>query len=212
MSFHHSIVAACLALVAASASAQSVPASISGRLVPGTYCGNQGIIIEHTSVGVAFVTTVDLSGLGQQVTVTGMLNQPGPCEFMLASGATNSAFQVFTCNAPALGCEVSVDMCPSPADGSYVLFGSFATATIPVSQETGTFLLDPNFMFLFAAGQKTAVCEAVRFFIPNIPAAVGVDVFFQGAHIPVSGFPLLSNVTKMTIQPPIPGCQYFECF
>lgn len=212
MSFHHSIAVGLLAFAASSASAQSVPATISGRLVPGTYCGNQGIIVEHTSVGVAFVTTVDLSGLGQQVTITGTLNQPGPCEFMLASSATNSAFQLYTCNAAGLGCEVSLDMCPSPIDGSYVMFGSFATATIPVSQETGTFLLDPNFMFLFSAGQKSAVCEATRFFIPNIPAAVGIDVFFQAAHIPVSGFPLLSNVTKMTILPPIPGCQYLECF
>jgi hypothetical protein len=134
---------------------------------------------------------------------------------LLASSSSAYAlapFQLFVCNPPALGCEVSLDMCPSPIGGTFILFGSFGTANIPVSPQIGTFLIDPNTMFTFGTGPKTAVCEALRFFVPNIPQAVGVSAYFQAVHIPVSGDPLLSNAAQMTIQNHIPACQYLECF
>ena len=201
-----------VSLLAAPASAQ-IPATISGRLVPGTYCGGtQGNVVEHTIVGNAFVTAVDLSGLGQNITIEGTMNIATNCAFMLASGAKNNPFQLFVCNAPAIGCEVSIDMCPSPTNGSFILFGSFGTSVIPLAPETGTFLLDPNQMFTLTAGPKGPVCEAVHLIIPFVPAAVGLEAYFQAAHVPPTGAPLLSNLAKMTIQPPIPGCQYLECF
>ncbi len=199
-----------VAAVTTAALAAPPAITISGRLVNGSACPPATLVIEGTPVGIASATPINPLLIGTPVRVTGAYSD-APCMSVLASSIVTNPFQLSICPNTRPGCEMSLDMCPSPTSGSFIVFGSLGTAVVPVTPSIGTFLLDPSTLFVFASGNKTAVCEALRFFLPSNAAIIGATVHFQAAASPPGGA-ILSNRVTLTVNPPGAPCTYFECF
>lgn len=211
--FTLSVVFACLVAAVPVATAQNV--SVTGQveaLAAAEPCAPGATHrIRYTDVFLRS-TTVDLNTLFGSRTLIG-IDVSGACPLIDVTSVKNVAFSLSVCNHPGLGCTVTLDMCPAPNPGSFLLLVSAQTGYLPVDVQTGSLLLGPP-LFTLAVGATTAVCQSLPITL-NVPASlVGFDVFFQGASLPplYPALPaLFSNVTKMTIQP-AGGCTNFACF
>ena len=137
-------------------------------------------------------------------------NQTVTCPIIEVTAVENGAFSLAVCNQPALGCAVTLDMCPSPTQGQYLLFVSPGVGFAPVSVATGSFLLSPLFLTI-GTGANTAVCQSVPLFLSGPSTLVGLELWFQAASIPTAGPPILSSSTKTTILGG-GGCTNFACY
>lgn len=167
--------------------------------------------VRHTGVFLRS-QTIDLNTVFGTRTITG-IDVSGACPAIEVTSIGNSAFTLFVCNHPGLGCTVTLDMCPAPKPATFLLFVAAKTDYLPVDPATGTFLLGPPF-FTLATGNSAVVCQSVPLTLNAPGSLVGLDVFFQGASLPPT-YPaapaLLSSVAKMTIQGP-GGCTNFACY
>ncbi len=206
---------AILALLASSAAAQ--PVTIAGRVEPAAAPPSCAAGATHRVVDTSiylFSSTVNLNSLpAGNLRIIGTDVSAG-CPLVQVNAIEIAKLSASICNTPALGCLVTLDMCPSPTTGTYLIFAAAGTNYLPVSVETGTFLLDPPFFFL-TSGVNNAVCQSQPLQILGPAVIVGLDAFFQVASLPTT-YPaepaLLSNVVKMTIQPPSAPCTNFECY
>ncbi len=198
------------ALFAAAAAAAPPVITISGRLVNGAACPPATLVIEGTGVGVSSSTPINPLLVGTFVRVSGAWST-SPCTSVSATSIVTNPFQLSVCPNTRPGCQASLDMCPSPTSGSWVIFGSLGTAVLPVTPAIGTFLIDPATLFVFASGAKTAVCEAIKFTLPSSAAIVGATVHFQAVASPPGGS-ILSNRATIVVAPPGGPCTYFDCF
>jgi hypothetical protein len=136
----------------------------------------------------------------------------GSCPLLDVGSVASSSFTLGVCNATALGCTFTLDLCPSPSTGVYVMFGSTANGFLPIDLTIGTALIDPTSFFLLAAGAETAVCQSLPVTITGSPSMVGLDLFVQALDVPPVGSPLLSNVAKVTVLSPSIPCTSFACY
>lgn len=135
-----------------------------------------------------------------------------PCPLVDVTSVGPAPLTLTVCNTPALGCNVTLDLCPSPGSGSFVIFASVAPGYAPINVLTGTFLLHPLAFVPLVSGAGTAVCQSAPLALAGPPSLIGVSVFFQVAASPATGAPLLSNAAKMTILPPTVPCSMLECY
>lgn len=203
---------AALLLTATAANAQQ-PVSVHGRIeklaAPIGCAPTATHIVKDTAV-LLKSSTLNLDAfLGVTKRIIGS-NQTVTCPIIEVTAVENGTFSVSVCNAPALGCAVTLDMCPSPTQGQYLLFVSPALGFAPAGVATGSFLLNPLFLTI-GSGANTAVCQSAPLFLSGPSTLVGLELWFQAASVPTLGPPVLSSATKMTIQSP-GGCTNFECY
>lgn len=162
------------------------------------------VLLTSTAVDLDGVPGIPMKFIGTDV--------PGACPLVSVSAVQSAPFSLSVCNQPALGCLVSLDMCPHPTNGSYLIWASLAPGYAPISVATGTFLLDPLLFVPIAIGVNTAVCQSSPLPLSGGAGLVGLSILFQGVATPITGPAVLSTVTRITILPPTVPCTNFECY
>jgi hypothetical protein len=201
-----------LAMLAPLAAAQAV--TVSGRIEPlpsPSLCAPQATHrLADTAVNL-FSSTLDLTTVSTIPQVFAGTVVPAGCPLVDVSAVTPAGYQLFPCNTTGLGCAITLDQCPSPTSGVFVIAASLSTGFLPVSPSAGSILIDPFHAFTVASGAKTAVCESSPFTLAGPPSLIGVVVNIQAVTVDSGGALLFSNLATVPIGPP-GGCTSFACF
>ena len=134
------------------------------------------------------------------------------CPLIDVTSAQPSSYTLGVCNNSAVGCTVTLDQCPSPASGAFVIAASPQTGYLPISVPVGTLLLDFANLVTIATGAQTAVCQSTPLTLAAPFSAIGLQVFFQAVTVPPAGDPLLSNLHALTLLSPVVPCTNFACY
>jgi len=165
-----------LASLCASASAAK-PVSITGRLVPlasAPACSPTSthriadalVFVRSSSVNLAPFEDFNARLVGTSV--------GGPtCTVIDVTQAQYSAFTLGICGAAALTCTISLDICPGPTSGTYMIFVAGNPGYTPVNVAVGTLLLDPFGFVPLISGTHTAVCQSNPIQVNGSPSLVG---------------------------------------
>ena len=205
-----------LALLApfAAPSAAQTPVSVTGRIEaaaappcnPTATHKLQGTEVHLVSsiVDLSTVPSYDQTFLGFEL--------PGACPLIDVVSVSPAKLVLSHCNNASLGCPFTLDMCPSPASGGYLIWAAAGGSYLPIGPAVGTFLLDPASFVLIASGPSTAVCESVPVTVTGPPSLVGQTAFLQAAAF--SGIEAwLSNLHEVTFTSPITKpCTSFACY
>jgi hypothetical protein len=159
-------------------------------------------------------STVNLAPLvGANVSLTGSDLGAAGCPLVDVAQAVFSGFTLSVCGSVNLGCFASLDLCPTPGNGTFLIFAAPAPGYVPVTVATGTLLLDPLAFLPIVTGTQGAVCQANPIQLLGPPSLVGMDVWLQAALLPAAGAPQLSNAAHFVIEPPIATpCPLVRCF
>jgi hypothetical protein len=199
------------AILAGSAAAQ---VTVSGRIEPvgaPSLCAPAATHrIADTDV-LLFSTTLDLSLVSTIPQVFSGLDVGAPgCPLLDVASIQSSKYSLSPCNTTALGCTFTLDQCPSPTAGVFLIAGSLGNGYLPLGS-AGTILIDPLANFPVASGVQTAVCQSSPITLSGSSALIGVSVRVQALTVQTTGVLQLSNVTVVTVAPP-GGCTSFACY
>ena len=133
------------------------------------------------------------------------------CPVIDVVSSSPSPISLSVCNATALGCPVTLDLCPAPVGSAYAIAVSTGTSFVPIDPVLGSLLIDPAGLQIIAVGAIGAICQSTPITMPTAPAAIGKQVPLQAIAVgPTTQ--ILSNVHVVTVQPPSVPCTNFVCF
>jgi hypothetical protein len=156
-----------------------------------------------TTIDLTTVSTITQKFTGADVGVPG-------CPLIDVASVTSSTYSLFPCNTTGIGCTFTLDQCPSPTEGTFVIGASVAQGYVPLGA-SGTILLNPGGVFVVAFGAQTAVCQSSPITLGLDATLIGVSVNVQALNVTPLLALELSNVTVVTIDAP-GGCTSFFCY
>ena len=203
-----------LLTIAAAATASAQTVSVSGRIQPLAVppaCAPQAThVLADTPVHL-FSSTLDLSAVSTIPQLFTGTDVSAGCPLIDVASVGPAPYQLFPCNTTGLGCTFTLDQCPSPTAGLFVIRGSLSSSYVPISPAAGTILINPFSSFPVASGASTAVCQSTTLTLAGPPSLIGVKVHVQAASVDPQGALLFSTLAAITIEP-AGGCTAFVCY
>jgi hypothetical protein len=164
---------------------------------------NTAVLLFSSTLDLSTVSTITQEFSGADV------GAPG-CPLLDVASVASSTYTLFPCNTTGLGCTFTLDQCPSPTSGVFLIGGSAGLGYAPLGA-AGTVLLNPGAVFPIASGTQTAVCQSSTITLAGPAALIGATVRMQAVTVGALGEIELSNLSVITVGPP-GGCTSFVCY